>query len=107
MTTLDEERRTVVCDTTPNGAPLELLERCSTVRGTDEDRLVPTPIATRTSRAAHDRRALRRPAPVGIAFELAFAATVIYLPPLQSVFGTASLSAWILRCLSLRRARLG
>ena len=27
----------------------------------------------------------------GIAFELAFAAAVIYLPPLQSVFGTAAL----------------
>ena len=27
----------------------------------------------------------------GIAFELVFAAAVIYLPPLQSVFGTASL----------------
>jgi magnesium-transporting ATPase (P-type) len=29
----------------------------------------------------------------GIAFELAFAAAVIYLPPLQSVFGTAALGA--------------
>ena len=27
----------------------------------------------------------------GIAFELVFAAAVVYLPPLQSVFGTASL----------------
>ena len=29
----------------------------------------------------------------GIAFELVFAAAVVYLPPLQSVFGTASLGA--------------
>ena len=29
----------------------------------------------------------------GIAFELVFTAAVIYLPPLQSVFGTASLGA--------------
>ena len=29
----------------------------------------------------------------GIAFELAFAAAVIYLPPLQDIFHTASLSA--------------
>ncbi|MGZ4239824.1 MAG: hypothetical protein ACXVWT_27725 [Solirubrobacteraceae bacterium] len=29
----------------------------------------------------------------GIAFEIAFAAAVVYLPPLQSVFGTASLRA--------------
>ena len=29
----------------------------------------------------------------GILFELTFAAAIIYLPPLQSIFGTASLSA--------------
>jgi calcium-translocating P-type ATPase len=32
----------------------------------------------------------------GIAFELLFTAAVIYLPPLQSVFGTAALDAWSL-----------
>ena len=32
----------------------------------------------------------------GIAFEVAFAAAVIYLPPLQSVFGTAALPGWAL-----------
>ena len=37
----------------------------------------------------------------GIAFELAFTAAVIYLPPLQSVFGTASLGA---RRAAVRRA---
>ncbi|GAA4542101.1 cation-transporting P-type ATPase [Pseudonocardia xishanensis] len=35
----------------------------------------------------------------GIAFELAFAAAVIYAPPLQVVFGTAGLPAWVLACL--------
>jgi calcium-translocating P-type ATPase len=30
----------------------------------------------------------------GIAFEVAFAAAVIYLPPLQAVFGTAALPGW-------------
>jgi calcium-translocating P-type ATPase len=32
----------------------------------------------------------------GIAFELLFAAAVIYLPPLQAVFGTAALPGWVL-----------
>jgi calcium-translocating P-type ATPase len=36
---------------------------------------------------------------VGIAFELAVAAAVIYLPPLQAVFGTAALPAWVLAAL--------
>ena len=35
----------------------------------------------------------------GIAFELVFAAAVIYLPPLQSVFGTAALPGWVLTLL--------
>jgi magnesium-transporting ATPase (P-type) len=35
----------------------------------------------------------------GIAFELVFAAAVIYLPPLHSVFGTASLTPWVLALL--------
>lgn len=35
----------------------------------------------------------------GIAFELAFAAAVIYAPPLQAVFGTAGLPAWVVACL--------
>ncbi|MCW2617579.1 MAG: cation transport ATPase [Modestobacter sp.] len=35
----------------------------------------------------------------GIAFELVFAAAVIYLPPLQAVFGTAALSGWVLALL--------
>jgi len=32
----------------------------------------------------------------GIAFEISFAAAVIYLPALQSVFGTAALPGWVL-----------
>ncbi len=32
----------------------------------------------------------------GIAFELVFAAGVIYLPPLQTMFGTAALPAWVI-----------
>ncbi len=32
----------------------------------------------------------------GIAFELAFAAALIYLPPLQTLFGTAALPAWVI-----------
>ena len=35
----------------------------------------------------------------GIAFELLFAAAVIYLPPLQAVFGTAALPPWVLATL--------
>jgi calcium-translocating P-type ATPase len=35
----------------------------------------------------------------GIAFELVFAAAVIYLPPLQAVFGTAPLPGWVLALL--------
>jgi calcium-translocating P-type ATPase len=35
----------------------------------------------------------------GIAFELVFAAAVIYLPPLQAVFGTAALPGWVLTLL--------
>jgi len=35
----------------------------------------------------------------GIAFELLFAAAVIYLPPLQAVFGTAALPPWVLGAL--------
>jgi calcium-translocating P-type ATPase len=35
----------------------------------------------------------------GIAFELLFAAAVIYLPPLQKVFGTAALPGWVLALL--------
>jgi calcium-translocating P-type ATPase len=35
----------------------------------------------------------------GIAFELLFAAAVIYLPPLQAVFGTAALPPWVLAAL--------
>jgi magnesium-transporting ATPase (P-type) len=36
----------------------------------------------------------------GIAFEVAFAAAVIYLPVLQTVFGTAALPAWTLALLA-------
>ncbi|MCU1619887.1 MAG: cation transport ATPase, partial [Modestobacter sp.] len=36
---------------------------------------------------------------VGIAFELVFAAAVIYLPPLQAVFGTSALPGWVLALL--------
>jgi calcium-translocating P-type ATPase len=32
----------------------------------------------------------------GILFELVFAAALIYLPPLQSLFGTAALPAWVI-----------
>ncbi|MEV6626409.1 cation-transporting P-type ATPase [Amycolatopsis sp. NPDC051106] len=32
----------------------------------------------------------------GIAFELVFAAALIYLPPLQTMFGTAALPAWVI-----------
>lgn len=35
----------------------------------------------------------------GIAFELVFAAALIYLPPLQSLFGTAALPAWVVAML--------
>ncbi len=53
-----------------------------------------TAFATRTSRSA--LRAIgvlsNRLLVWGIVFEIAFAAAVVYLPPLQSVFGTASLS---------------
>jgi magnesium-transporting ATPase (P-type) len=35
----------------------------------------------------------------GIAFELVFAAAVIYLPPMQAVFDTAALPAWVLALL--------
>ena len=36
----------------------------------------------------------------GIAFELAFAAALIYLPPLQNLFGTAALEPWHLALLA-------
>ena len=57
---------------------------------------VGTAFATRTSRAALRTIGVfsNRLLLWGIAFEIAFAAAVIYLPPLQSVFGTASLSAF-------------
>ncbi len=35
----------------------------------------------------------------GIAFELVFAAALIYLPPLQALFGTAALPAWVVAML--------
>ena len=35
----------------------------------------------------------------GIAFELVFAAALIYLPPLQVLFGTAALPAWVIAML--------
>ncbi|MEU5266875.1 cation-transporting P-type ATPase, partial [Amycolatopsis sp. NPDC021455] len=35
----------------------------------------------------------------GIAFELVFAAALIYLPPLQALFGTAALPAWVIAML--------
>lgn len=35
----------------------------------------------------------------GIAFELVFAAALIYLPPLQTLFGTAALPAWVVAML--------
>jgi magnesium-transporting ATPase (P-type) len=36
----------------------------------------------------------------GIAFEVAFAAAVIYLPPLQRIFDTAALGGWELALLA-------
>jgi magnesium-transporting ATPase (P-type) len=56
---------------------------------------VGTAFATRTSRAALRTIGVssNRLLLWGITFELTFAAAIIYLPPLQSVFGTASLSA--------------
>ena len=55
---------------------------------------VGTAFATRTSRAALRTIGVfsNRLLLWGILFEIAFAAAVIYLPPLQSVFGTAGLS---------------
>ncbi|MHB1569663.1 MAG: cation-translocating P-type ATPase [Solirubrobacteraceae bacterium] len=55
---------------------------------------VGTAFATRTSRAALRTIGVlsNRLLLWGIAFEIAFAAAVIYLPPLQSAFGTASLN---------------
>jgi calcium-translocating P-type ATPase len=55
---------------------------------------VGTAFASRTSWASLREIGLRSNPLLlwGIAFELAFAAAVIYLPPLQSVFGTAALS---------------
>ena len=35
----------------------------------------------------------------GITLELVFAAAVVYRPPLQALFGTAALSAWVLATL--------
>ncbi len=54
-----------------------------------------TAFATRTSRAALRTIGVfsNRLLLWGIAFEIAFAAAVVYRPPLQSVFGTAALSA--------------
>ena len=55
---------------------------------------VGTAFATRTNRASLRTIGVfsNRLLLWGIVFEIAFAAAVIYLPPLQSVFGTASLS---------------
>jgi magnesium-transporting ATPase (P-type) len=62
---------------------------------------VGTAFAARTSRAS-----LRTIGPLsnplllwGIGFELLFAAALIYLPPLQGVFGTAALEPWQLAIL--------
>jgi magnesium-transporting ATPase (P-type) len=54
-----------------------------------------TAFATRTSHAALRSIGVfsNRLLLWGIGFEIAFAAAVVYLPPLQSVFGTAALSA--------------
>jgi magnesium-transporting ATPase (P-type) len=56
---------------------------------------VGTAFATRTSRAALRTIGVFSNHLLlwGIAFELTFAAAIIYLPPLQSIFGTASLNA--------------
>ena len=55
---------------------------------------VGTAFATRTNQAALRTIGVfsNRLLLWGIGFEIAFAAAVVYLPPLQSVFGTASLS---------------
>ncbi|MFG1605181.1 cation transporting ATPase C-terminal domain-containing protein [Actinoplanes sp. NPDC049265] len=52
-----------------------------------------TAFAARTDRAALRSIGLfsNRPLLAGIAFELVFAAALIYLPPLRAVFGTAAL----------------
>jgi calcium-translocating P-type ATPase len=59
---------------------------------------VGTAFASRTERAPLRTIGLftNRLLLLGIAFELAFAAAVIYLPPLQSVLGTASPPTWAL-----------
>jgi magnesium-transporting ATPase (P-type) len=57
-----------------------------------------TAFAARTDRASLWRVGVggNRLLLAGIAFELAFAATLIYLPALQAVFGTAPLPGWVL-----------
>jgi magnesium-transporting ATPase (P-type) len=60
-----------------------------------------TAFASRTQHASLRRIGLtsNRLLLAGIAFELVFAAAVIYLPPLQALFGTAALPAWVLATL--------
>jgi len=60
-----------------------------------------TAFAARTDRTSLRRVGLfgNRMLVWGIAFEVAFAAAVIYAPPLQIVFGTAALPGWVVACL--------
>jgi calcium-translocating P-type ATPase len=60
-----------------------------------------TAFAARTDRTSLRRVGLfgNRMLMWGIAFEIAFAAAVIYAPPLQIVFGTAALPGWVVACL--------
>jgi calcium-translocating P-type ATPase len=60
-----------------------------------------TAFASRTQRASLWRVGLASNPLLlgGIAFEIAFAAAVIYLPPLQAIFDTAALPAWVLALL--------
>ena len=60
-----------------------------------------TAFASRTQHASLRRIGLtsNRLLLAGIGFELVFAAAVIYLPPLQALFGTAALPAWVLATL--------
>ncbi|MBN9110774.1 MAG: cation-transporting P-type ATPase [Pseudonocardia sp.] len=58
---------------------------------------VGTAFAARTDRTSLRRVGLtsNRMLLWGIAFELAFAAALVYVPPLQDVFGTAALPVWV------------
>jgi magnesium-transporting ATPase (P-type) len=109
MATLDVQPGGGVAAIHAKGAPLELVKRCTTVRGGDgqerplDDEASAAIRAAFTHDAAEGLRVLgfasraapeiseqRRPDDRAAA-ELIFAAALIYLPPLQSVFHTAAL----------------